>query len=515
MFKKILIVLCVLIVVAAAALFFFLPYLDINRYKPQITDKIKSATGLQAEIGRITLRWQGILVVELSDLKVTSPMETTPFITADKVQVEIKPLPLLNKKIELGAVSVLQPKARLIKREGEWVQFTSIASGSSSKPDSTGEQKTADGPQWSLDHLDVANGELTVVQVSNRAVKEIRLSRVDIEVINPLHPSVQGSFKLKAAVFSADQNFSLKGSIGKVNGSPVVKDLVFDFDTSSVDWAQLNLQAPLFRSFLGIQGKVLFEEGRIVLDQTSAKIGGGQIDFNADFKDYLDPDAKLKASLKVDGLDLTRLIPPANPAAPALAGLVSGDLTGEGWGNSWPLLARSISGKGQLSLRKSAIVNLNVLRLLFEKLSQIPGVADALNKGLPPKYAGLANLKDTALPDMDLPIQIVEGTVLFPTVAINTTGLELHLRLNVALDGNVAGEMVLAVEQELSSVFLANVPALAYIADPQGRLVLPVKVSGSVKRLSIKPDMEYVMSRLVLAKGQELLSSVLQRPTQQ
>lgn len=511
MLKKIFIGIFVVALLGAAALFFALPYLNINRYTPMIMEKIKAETGIDAAIGHIGLKWQGALLVELKNLSMTSPIESTPFITVDSVQVEIKPKALLQKCLELGSISVIRPKARLIKREGQWIQFPTIpATPNKPATSKSPSSKSAESFKWSIDRFTIIDADVTLVQVANRKVSEFHIGNVDIDVRNPMNPTIPGAFEANAAVFSDKQNFNLKGALQSVDGIPIAKDLSFNLDGASVDWAKAGVSLPLLKTFEGIAGQVKFEEGRIILEKTSAGFGGGRLDFNADFKNYLDPDAKLNMDFKGADLDMTKLMPVSNPVSPRFEGLLSAGFQGEAWGNSWPLMSGSMNGKGEISLKQSKIANLNALRALFEKLSQIPGVSDTLNR-LPPKYAAMMSFKDTALPDMRLPFQINQGLILFPQVAINTMGLEIHLRVNAGLDGSVAGEIVLALEQELSTALLQSLPQMAFIANSEGKIMLPVKVSGNIRHPSLKPDMEYVISRVLAGKGQELLSSLFQK----
>ena len=72
-------------------------------------------------------------------------------------------------------------------------------------------------------------------------------------------------------------------------------------------------------------------------------------------------------------------------------------------------------------------------------------------------------------------------------------------------------EASLILDPTLSRLLVTNAPQLQYIAAPNGLLAFPLRISGDIRHLSVRPDMDYLVSRALAAKGQELITQALQK----
>lgn len=112
--------LLVFLIIAAAVL---LPqFIDPNDYKKQITDAVAQKTGLSASIeGDLSLSvfpWLGVstgkVVLQQPTIIQTSVPSAGPFVSVDAIDVRVKLLPLLSKKVEVDTILLKQPNIEFV-----------------------------------------------------------------------------------------------------------------------------------------------------------------------------------------------------------------------------------------------------------------------------------------------------------------------------------------------------------------------------------------------------------------
>lgn len=106
--------LAALLIVAGAV---FLATVDLDRYRPAVVRSLSQALGRAVSIDRIKLVWRGGLAAELQRLAIFPGLEASgpPAIRAQRVTAGLRLFPLLRGDLHLGAVTVLQPEAEVIR----------------------------------------------------------------------------------------------------------------------------------------------------------------------------------------------------------------------------------------------------------------------------------------------------------------------------------------------------------------------------------------------------------------
>jgi len=169
--------------------------------------------------------------------------------------------------------------------------------------------------------------------------------------------------------------------------------------------------------------------------------------------------------------------------------------------------------EGELYLRgeKIRLSNVNLLRELFDRLTILPGLTDTLLSRLPPSYAQKLTEKDTLLLPFDLHFTLENGVVSFPQFQVATDSFELTGSGRYGLDGSLDVPARITVQPDLSQALVRSVEELRLLADGRQRIMLPVRVTGTVRKPSVSPDLQYVASKLFSNQGQELVGELLNK----
>lgn len=560
--KKILIFLGAFFFLAAAGLGFFVITFDANRYRSQAAKALSDALGCPVSIGQLSLGWRQGAALEIKKLAIFKDQKTMnkPAVYLERASVRVRIFPLLSKKIDVISVLLVHPKLNVIREAGGSIKINGINSPTSrpAEASSRTSQRSA-VTSFFVGSIGIEGAEIGFVDRSQVKPIQVAVHRLDILIKN-LSFSDPVDFQANMALFSAKQNLKLRGRVRVMGmaGPYLLEDFRMDADLGSIDLRELKESVPAlenagFREGLSgrlsgaierlkIEGKGMsnldatlnLKGGKVIVESLRAPLENMEIKarvtenafelhhFSAEFargdvrvsgvsKNYMSSSPQSTVDLKVSQISLAEVLPAETSRTAQLYGNFSAGFTGQASGLSWPAISKTLNGNGEVSLNEGVVINLNILRAIFDQMSQIPGVASVINKQLPPYYRQMLDRRDTQLPPIKFPVQIINGVLMVPNLKIVLEGFELYVAGRISLEGAVDCQATFMMEPELTALIANSAPQIQYIVDANGRLAIPVRIVGDVRHLRIEPDMDYVLSRVVENKGKELISDVLQK----
>jgi uncharacterized protein involved in outer membrane biogenesis len=557
--KKFFIIIFVLIVLSVGALAVFVITFDANRYKDFVIEKLEDALGSPVTIDSISLGFWDGLSLQLDGLAIYRDRGSMdkPAAALDRAKASVRLLPLLSKKLEISAISLLRPQLNIIKEADGRVRVDGVNPKPAGKPGPATTEAAAAPVDFLVNRIRVEDGQIGYLDRSSATPTSIRVRDLDILLKNiSLKPDEPVDFEGRVALFGAQQNFDIKGRVRmKTPAGPyLIENVTAYADLNKIDLKELaaSIKDPGLRE---LQGRVDLQTDRLVVGQRgisdldaqfilkdgrvrtqsfrspienlnidgsftsdlfrlrgfSAILARGQISATGESRGYLSPSPSTSLQAKIDGVMLQELLPERRPDQPQVHGRFSAVFGGNAAGFSWPQISQTLNGQGEVALAEGAIININILRMVFDGLSKIPGVEDTINAQLPARYRQTLSLRDTFIQPVRFPVTIVNGVLMIPNIRMGFDGFELFGRGQISMAGAVNCEATLVLAPDLSAMLLQNVPQIQYIADPNGNLAIPVKIIGSAENLKVLPDMNYVLSRVLATKGSELIGDVLQK----
>jgi hypothetical protein len=217
------------------------------------------------------------------------------------------------------------------------------------------------------------------------------------------------------------------------------------------------------------------------------------------------------ATLTIDNLALQEALPAAQPGTPQLQGTLSLAIEGRAPTLDPKTLRETITASGRLTLDPARIANLNVLRVVFEKLSMIPGVLQALETRLPESYQAKLAAPDTVFEPVELPLRLEAGGLQLDDLRVRSDTFEVAGTGRIDLSGRMNLRAVLRVEPQLTAAIIKSVNELRALADADGQLAIPVTVQGQAPQVAVLPDVEYLASRLIATTVQSLIGTLLEK----
>ena len=228
-----------------------------------------------------------------------------------------------------------------------------------------------------------------------------------------------------------------------------------------------------------------------------------------------EPGAIARLRFSLDDVSLEQILPPVPPTQPQVRGVMTMRLQGDVGTLNQTQWLRSVSGHGTLAVKDPVIVNLNLLRAVFERLSMLPGLVEALEARLPPEYREKFQASDTILAPFNASVDMEQGVVRFDELQIRTDTFGLVGTGRIGLEGGLEVRSTLRIDAPLSAALIRSVEELHALTNSAGELELPLTIHGQLPRIAVLPDLQYVASKLLATKAQDLLGSFLDRVLEQ
>lgn len=213
-------------------------------------------------------------------------------------------------------------------------------------------------------------------------------------------------------------------------------------------------------------------------------------------------------------VDIAELFPGAAHGEPYLEGTLNAEIRSSADSLNIRDLKGSLVADGTIDIDNPVLRNMNVLAVVFDKLDMLPGLVRKLKRKLPDYYRELLKQDYTRFKPLEIDFNIEKGKIFF----VKDVGVEsdaFYLVANGYLDLYSAelakGFSNLFIPKDLSQAFIDVVDELKYLRTHHGMITIPLDIGGRLPDLSITPDMGYVIQKLTVSKGQELLGEIFRK----
>lgn len=224
-----------------------------------------------------------------------------------------------------------------------------------------------------------------------------------------------------------------------------------------------------------------------------------------------DPGSLEQLRVALEAVPVEEILPPVEPTQPHVRGKLTMHLQGDVGTLDSTQLLRSVTGEGALAVNQPVIVNLNILRAVFERLSMLPGLTETLEARLPPEYREKLQANDTRFMPLKSSMKMERGVVRFDDLHVRTDTFGLTGSGHINVDGTLEMRSTLRIDAPLSAAIIKSVEELQALTNSEGELELPLTIQGPLPHVAVLPDIPYVASKLLATKAQDLLGNLLDR----
>lgn len=269
-----------------------------------------------------------------------------------------------------------------------------------------------------------------------------------------------------------------------------------------------SLAQPVFRD---IELKGTMREGDIAIRRLTGLAAGGHFSVKGSVKDIF-RDQYSEFDIRLKEINVDELVPAVPPDRPQFEGKLSMDMHCSARGLDAQEILDTLSAKGTAVLDKAVLKNINVLNVALGKLNSIlPGLVQKLKSSIPERYSGLLKQNYTAFKPIETGFDIKDGRLFFQKTTIESDAFYMIGSGSVSIKGDLEISADFFIPADLSAAFIDGVHELKYLQNNRGMITMPVTIIGRIPDISVKPDMDYVMQRLAVATGEELLRSIFRK----
>jgi hypothetical protein len=252
-----------------------------------------------------------------------------------------------------------------------------------------------------------------------------------------------------------------------------------------------------------IEASARITETLITVDNLGFNLGEGRIDASGTIQDYRDRQA-FTINAEVKDLEPGALVDQKN-FPNKLEGKIFSTFTGGGQGFDPAVALNRITASGDARLEDGKLTDINILRMVLDKISIIPNLRPELEAGLPPRFKETLKQKDTVLNAVEFKPSIKNGAVYLDQAGIDADGFVFTGKGKAGFDRSYTVEGVFLIPADLAESMAVAVPETRYLFDDSGRISFPLKVSGLGGKINFLPDVKSVGTNILRNTGKEAL----------
>lgn len=235
--RKLVIGLIGLVVVALAAALIGPSFVDWNKYKPEIAERVKAATGRDMAIGGdISLRILPAPKLSVQDVTLANlPGASEPNMASLKsLGVRVAFLPLLQGRIQVESITLVEPNITLeVLPDGRrnWdIKPPQEAAAPSGKAAPGAPAADGGGAAVAIDSFSIENGTLTYLDAQAGTIERVEKLNAEISA-----SSLSGPFSAEGDLVARGIKLAFDGKVGRLDGADIPVNLELSLPDADAD----------------------------------------------------------------------------------------------------------------------------------------------------------------------------------------------------------------------------------------------------------------------------------------
>ncbi|MEI8176652.1 MAG: AsmA family protein [Candidatus Omnitrophota bacterium] len=256
-----------------------------------------------------------------------------------------------------------------------------------------------------------------------------------------------------------------------------------------------------------ISAQVTVNGSDILLDRCVLSLGTGSIAASGELRGYASAQA-FTAKIEPAGIDLKDCVDMKKMPV-ACAGRVSGTLSVAGRGFDPATLPTAITGTGALKIADGKLIDMNVLKMVLDKISFVPNLGATVSAGLPERYKTMLQQKDTPITSAQMNFSLANGSLTADQIAVDAGGFVFNGSGKANIDQSYVLNGTFVIPQDLAASIVTDVPQMNLLQDEQKEIRFPLSVSGKGAAVTFMPDIGEIAGNAIKNKGVQELGRLL------
>ena len=474
---------------AGVACFFVVRNINPDIFRKEFEKALTQQTGFRVELGEIKFQWKPQPQLQVAGLKLYHPTSLEKILQSDKVRIDADLTSILRKRFSMSQVLIQSPEIFLERnRDGAW--------------------------NWQIVKEPIAPATVAAPMLSQAGLIPVAEASEGAKSISPSQwdrVSQGWEFGIKkilvrdATVHFIDET-----------ANPAFK---FDAEKLEVEVLQKNPATPFHftagASVFNSMKKNLEAEGDLDLESRSLDLqlcyGPEKAVFKGRLK-LVNTQPHFEGALEIRDLDMESVIPEVYKKGDYMAGRLNAKAQLSFDGANPAMIERSLQGQGTIEIREGALRNRNLIKEVFDRMSSVLAVTSALGGELPPELSEMLRDRDTPFESLRVVYSVQTGVVRVSEFLLVHPNYQLSGQgVYGILDKRVDGILQLLLSKSISGYLMKKIREMELIADRNGQVMIPFRLSGVFPDASVQPDLSYLGSRLLQGGANQLLNGGVER----
>jgi AsmA protein len=524
-----LVVVLVLILGAILALPFLI---DLSRYQDQYKPAIEASLNRKIDVGEIRLTIWPRIGARVGRFTVLDDpaFGSGPFASLASLDVGVQLLPLLSGRVEVEEIILREPVMTVVKNQRGVLNVATIGRPGVPAPETPSRAPipSTEGPLrilglLAVDRVSIEGGTLTYRDLSTPKQTEYVLQDLDV-LLTSVRLGQTPTLHLDTLVQPLNMPVTLDGNFGPLNettdldavdlhlavgktafamtGKTAGRNASITISSADINTAELPIALPLQKPVsvkdLQIAAEVRGQD--VLLQGLSFRLFDGQVTAKGKLTNGAGA-PPFEATAAVQGLQLGPALDAVAATQVSLTGTAGADLALRGHGFTMPDLTQALEGTGQIAIKEGKIEGVNLLQEAVVIL----------------KIAGMAidNPRATAFSTIETDLAVKQGLVTVQRLLMDSHDFQATGGGTIGFDQRLNLALNLHLSRDLSQK-LAGASPVIKLAMKEGRVTLPLTVTGTIQAPSYGLDMKSVTGKVqeqVQKKVEEAVGGLLKGTT--
>ena len=220
-------------------------------------------------------------------------------------------------------------------------------------------------------------------------------------------------------------------------------------------------------------------------------------------------ESKFDVTTSIESINLAEYFKYKAPAlTEVLSGKISGDMQIAGQGKEWESIAKTLTGGGTALVIEGSLLNVNIANEIFSSINKVPMVPADLTQKMRARNPKLFEQEKTVFQNLSSKFTINNGRIQVPDLKLATSDFALNGDGWFSFTKEMNVNSTLSLSKKLSSDLVAEVPMARYLLTPDGKIDVPLSLSGGLLKPAVKVDtaaMTTKFQRSLVSEGQQQL----------
>ena len=241
------------------------------------------------------------------------------------------------------------------------------------------------------------------------------------------------------------------------------------------------------------------------------KAFSGDVAATADTR--LEPAAPFTASISFTNLDIQQMLEAQKAkAAGTVRGTLGGNMNISAKSGSFDEMKPTMKGDGRLVLTNGKLIGVNIGGSALKKVQNLPAIGDLVPAAVVQNHPELFSNPDTDIQTASLSYVLTGPQITSHDIKVQTVDYNLLGDGWFDMDKNVDMTANIVLSPQFSKELIEQKQQVAFIANRDGQIDIPLQISGQLPKPSILPNVTELAQRAgthaVQAQGQKYLGKV-------